>query len=380
MMIIPHFSNTGGAGKYIEFFVSRIQAGEEKSIVSFGKYAKDYINYTVQGTESIPRIMFFMMSLLIVPHYRGVSLNIKLMYIFRATLCALLLFLFIPLFRSYFKCFVKKLPKNIIFTSSIQVYAGIFTKLILPTTSITLLVQENFILSNSIFGRLTLWSLNQFSYIVSITDDWTLYAKKSGVLVSKLSTIKNKYKVMSEEEGLNSEQYDLLYLGGGQKIKGFDFLCNEFKYMKGLELKICFLGSFTKQDIQKITNITSGNLGLSIDIIGQVEDVSSYIQASKLIVLPIIEPHFCRPAVEAGLLNKTFVISKLPGLSDFVNAEFNCMSFELREGCLAEKIKFLIGNKNRRNELANNNHEFCKKMNKETHEELIFFTNIQHLK
>lgn len=374
IVFIPHFTDVGGAGKYINYFISQVTIANEGKVVPLGKY-KRYFKREGDDVCFSVSVFFYFMSLLIYPDYRGVGKLLKLFYFCRFVLVLLSIVITLPVFRFLFNREASCGFEHVILTSSIQLYAGLFIKLVLPYSKVTILIQENLVLECFISKSLKPKLLNLMDYVVSITDSWALYARESSINSEIIHIIKNKYVIHSKVNVTSAhiKSYDFIYMGGGQRIKGFDYLCKELYHMRELNITGCFLGEFSPSDIQEIKSSLGPNTNLSIDVIGQVDDAENYINNAKFVLLPILQPHFCRPAIEAGLLGKTFLVSKLPGISDFAKIGYNCLSFDLKERKLAELIMDMLSNESVLSRLSKNNAVFSDNLNKMTESESAFF-------
>lgn len=377
IIILPHFHNVGGAGKYIEHFIHRIQKNGDRKIEIIGRFSKDYKNISSSTWPFILRMFFYILSCFSFPQYDGIKLKVKVFYFIRHIPLVFFILILMPLIKVFLILNPKFLPSKIIFTSSIQIFCVII-KYIFPSVKFGILIQENLIFTKSIIGGFTVEVLNGYDFIVSITDAWTSYAAKSNVDPNCIYTVKNKYDLdkVTSANYISSEIYDFIYLGGGQKIKGFHHLCRELKLICDVDLFICFLGNFSTDDLKLVDDLLAMCTNITIDVVGQVEDPLPFIKKSKFVVLPIVKPHFCRPAIEAGLLCKTFIISNFSELSDFVFPSYNCLTFSEEKNSLSDSILHLSSDNKLRNYLSSNNYLFANSNIKESTKERDFFCNL----
>tara|TARA_B110000196_G_scaffold319212_1_gene336570 strand:- start:8256 stop:9344 length:1089 start_codon:yes stop_codon:yes gene_type:complete len=316
ILVVPHFSNTGGAGKYITNLLKAL--GGRVDVKVSGKYQSDYF-----GIEQYKSAIFFSLSLILFPNYKGVSKRATGYYFLKAVLCTPYLF---------FLCLTSKKGNisHIILTSSIQILHIPFLKIIYPNARVCILIQENLKFNNYLWGGVTQFFLNKYDCVVGIDREWCAVANEFGI---ENVYLPNEFDIPIIDVNCAPE-YDAAFVGGDQFIKGFDFLLEFFeKYSESKMINILLLGYYSEKSIIRIRRLNEGSaIGSKLSLVGQVPDCNSYLLNSKILLLPIMSAHFCRPAIEAGLLKKTFLITELDGISDFSEFDYNCKSF--RKGSL----------------------------------------------
>lgn len=320
--VIPHAPPGGGAYLYVKQFLEAVDS--EYEIDYIGQYAKFY-GHSMIGSK------FNYNSFLpcsIIPSYAGID-NYKL------------IFFFISSFFRYLKALtihrqVDSQEGIILLTSSIQFFDYFLLRKIFPNKKYILLVQENFEF-RGLVGYFFSKIFAKFNLVISISDSWKSYALACGL---NSYVYKNNYQSCTLL-GLNKSEiitYDALYLGGDQRIKGFSELVLFVKSLNPESLvKIAVAGHVSDKNKEKLIECNKGGF-LEIDCIGQIDNVYNYILKSKVLLLPIVAPHFCRPAIESGLCKRTFLIKSHKGLDDFVVNGVNCLSYESLEDM---KHKFL---------------------------------------
>lgn len=347
ILFFPHYNSSGGAGKYIISLANEFRKKNIKIYFS-GFYKKEYEYDILEQSSNLEWIF----NRFIIPNYKGVSLFVKLFYLIR---CILL----IPLMLIYNVTSKLNLEnvKVVVLTSMIQAPLLYFLRSFSPKISFVLLIQENAVF-DGFFGRLFIYFYKFADVIVCIDSnsfrEFVNY-KLNPVLILNSFDDYNNLSSTSNYEIL----YDAIYVGGGNEIKGFSFLIESFKKMsKNNDINILMLGYYSKNDIRNIERINNQvNTKSRLHVIGVVDSCSEYYVKAKFLILPIVAPHFCRPAIEAGLLKKTFLIPLHEGLTDFAIANFNCKVYENRNiDSFIKEFMSLIQNKQLLNQLEENNY------------------------
>ncbi len=318
VVFLPHVGLGGGAGIYIKDMILGLSEANEVYVA--GKYKSVYPSMKL---SFIGESLF---SLLVLPCYSGVSSKYFYFYLALSLLLAPLCLVLLILNRNQFKHI-----DVLVLTSSIQMLIPFLFKLIRIRTDTCMLIQEDLRFESLFFSRVVFKFLKLNEHIVSITHDWAKYAEKFGL---EPLVLVNKINLVGDEStfGLKLENnYDLIYVGGNQSIKGFDLICDFLeKYIVQSQLKIAIVGCLSTSSLMRIEKIKSKSTSskMRIDILGHIDDLVPYYACSKVLILPIVAPHFCRPAVEMGAQGKSFVISRLKGLGEFAIDGSNCKMFE----------------------------------------------------
>jgi glycosyltransferase involved in cell wall biosynthesis len=330
VIILPHWAKGGGSGFYIQKLINKLN---DKFVVNVeGFYSADYS----RGQKSSKLLEG--LSLLSFPAYEGIGKPSTLYHLVTS------LGRIIQILVKYGRLNENDAPSAIIFTSSIQAIAIPVARYLFPTSKIAIAIQENVDLS-SITGRLMLKLLKNSDIVISITKQWAAYARVFGV---HAVIVRNQYDpsyFAPECNRVNPIESDLLYVGGDAGIKGFDLLKKALPMLlERHELKIICLGHYAARSYRFLSDINESVRSTSkVVIAGHVSDIRPYLRGAKLLILPISSPHFCRPAIEAGFFQKTFVIPEHSGLEDFVQSGVNCMSFNLSsEGAFVSTILNLL--------------------------------------
>jgi glycosyltransferase involved in cell wall biosynthesis len=166
---------------------------------------------------------------------------------------------------------------------------------------------------------------------------------------------------LCEHLGINKNKFNVLFVGGLDKLKGWDVVVKAMHSLKSNSIDLIVAGATQEQAQTKFENIS---------FIGKRNDMSLVYNACDLLVFPSISAHQARPVFEAGMCNIPVVISDFAETKDSVIDGFNGLVFEPSNSDeLAQKILLLYENKELWVKLANNNkkqalkyHEFdcCK--------------------
>jgi hypothetical protein len=322
ILFLPHYGIGGGAGEYIKNICNDISSYGE--VFFSGKYKKEY------SGEVIDKGLFFdfFFNSFIIPFYSGVTFFTILCYVFKA----IIIYPFIVLFSFYLKrkCEKKESVKIIFLTSIVQAPQVLIIKLFFPKSKLVLIIQENIIL-NGVLGEVCVFLIRRFDVVVSINS--LCHERLKGVGIESIIVL-NKFS--DEVNNFNTDDiiYDAVYVGGEQKIKGFKTVLDAFEIMsEENDITLVMLGHYGDAALRKINSINELNEKKGrkshITVLGSVDSCSEAYKKSKFLILPINAAHFCRPAIEVGLLRKTFLVTSFDGLSDFALPNYNCISFEV---------------------------------------------------
>lgn len=325
VLVIPHVGISGGAGLYINQVVSEL---EKKYEVYFGgHYSYDFNSTEYIITSDINKI--------IIPYYKGISARAYFFYFFKSLL-------YIPrLFLDLKKKNNDKDFKIVLLTSGIQVLLLPIINRLFKDAKVVVLIQENFRLDGYVLGKIVEKNFLKADLIVSITNDWKSYSKSYGI---ESFLFRNMYNCSLDIMKTSVEKYfDFIYLGGEQKIKGFSDVisfCQEMSKIKSF--RIAILGEVSKESKRMLLDIAN-NSEFTVDItfFGFLKNVTDVIRRSKLLLLPITSPHFCRPAIEAGFEKVPFLIRRHNDISDFAIENYNCEMYDSLEEMLNKSTLFL---------------------------------------
>lgn len=343
LIILPHWRLEGGAGYYIRDLIAYLRPVGAVQVA--GPYAGYYDEAPIQS-EYLDKL-----TLQSLPTYEGIGLAAILYHILISTLRAISI-LKTPRHKRFKGSF-----DTLILTSSVQAIAVPIARRLFPESRIAIVVQENVCLSRRL-GRLTRFLLNRANVVVSITETWAQHARENGL---DPVVLPNSYKPDYAAPGHNRDraiESDLLYVGGGATIKGFDNLVAALPAL--LEVpgrSIICLGHYGEAALKTLERIRGDALpDAHLNIIGLVPDIRPYLRGTKLLALPIASPHFCRPAIEAGLFGKTFVIPDFPEVGDFAKDGENCLMYQPSDsGDFISKVNQMLDERSLMMRLGDNN-------------------------
>lgn len=176
----------------------------------------------------------------------------------------------------------------------------------------------------------------------------------------------------------HGRNFNLVYLGGINYVKGILDLVQAIDYLNDNDIKLYILGdtgekilhtSFIKQIthyeqitfIKRVYNIIYRNKR-NIKIVGNVVNVSEFYRKADLIVFPVKKVHQARPIYEAGMYKKTILVPDYKNFKESVINYYNGLIYKKNDyKDLAEKIMLLKNNKNLLERLSLNNYNMSKK-------------------
>jgi glycosyltransferase involved in cell wall biosynthesis len=345
ILFFPHFNKVGGAGLYICNLIDILS--ERYAVECIGRYSYDY------GRSILDCVFFRVLNFILVPLYDGVRLPVAIFFFIRSFF---IVFTFSPGF-----FFLKRKIREVdclVLTSSIQFPLVFVFRLFFPKIKLVILIQENALLDYSfLLGRLMCLALKKADIVISITDQWASQAQAFNI---SSTVIRNFFDIKTSS--CEKKESTLLYVGGDAWIKGFDFLLRGFELISyKRKTKLIMLGSYGDKATKKIQQVAARCVerGSVICVEGLKSEIDSYYQGTDLVVIPIAKPHFCRPAIEAGFFNKTFLVSDFKELSDFCRPDQNCVVFDRGNvDDFVSRLHSLLSDKDRLVKLGLNNNAF----------------------
>lgn len=352
ILVIPHVGIGGGAGIYIKTFIAEAQLYSD--ISACGEFSKEYLGDLSLCCPLLETNKIFY------PNYYGVKIWHKFYWGSKALYQASKLIYY----RKRILRFLDKF-EFLVATSSIQIP---LLRLIIALGfrgKTVCLVQENLELSG-FSGKCLLRALTKISNVISISKGWSEYGQIYGLNTVYLpNTFDNPINLA------NSPQFDILYVGGDSSLKGFPMVLRLFHAIAShRKIQFALLGSYSNQVLAKINKLNRDyeQIGAKIHVIGLVESVYEFMFASKLLVMPIDELHFCRPAIEAGLCGRTFIMPHFVGADEFAIDGHNCMMYQPGSVLdLMDKTLTLLDSDALRKELEKNNKNNSVSFSRESH-------------
>ncbi|MBU5343511.1 glycosyltransferase family 4 protein [Caldifermentibacillus hisashii] len=151
--------------------------------------------------------------------------------------------------------------------------------------------------------------------------------------------------------GLDKNKFNILFVGGTSKLKGWDVIKNAMNYLD-----------------DNFRLIVTGNRENNIEInserityLGVRSDMPLVYRASDVLVFPSTSPHQARPVFEAGVMNVPVIISNFKQTSEHIKHMENGLTFKPSSPIdLSKKIQLLYSNKQLRDNLTKANFYFAK--------------------
>ncbi len=315
-LIIPHFYNTGGSGKYISEIMITLSK-KNLSFVVFGKFAKSFSTSYVHQNINL--------SISNYPNYLGVPPAKKIFYLIRALF-----------FINKNKNKIRKalyFSDRIILTSSIQLVLLIYLSKLsrnYEKKTFYLFIQENININNSLKIIAFFVKKNKNIKIFCITKN-ILEKVESIELHGRLAY--NKFNFNPKLAYSANKKYDLLYVGGKQRIKGVNFF---IKIERLKKYNLLGIGFDKKDQLHFPTRVAF------------TKEINEYYLQAKILFIPILAYHFCRPAIEAGIHSVPFIITDFnykKGFDDYIYPSFNCEVVKYNDtNDLHEKFNKIIKN------------------------------------
>lgn len=192
--------------------------------------------------------------------------------------------------------------------------------------------------------------------------------------------------------GLDTNSFNILFVGGMLRIKGFDVAVKSMKYLKGMNVKLIVAGdaefyykpeknmytkfyNYLKKKYENSINKEIIENGLQKDIIkiGVQTNMADVYLLADVLIFPATAPHQARPVFEAGAMKIPVVMPDFENTLEYVSNGDNGLIFRRKNPrSLANSIKALINDEKYRNLLGQRNYEHTLRQHtKETSEKLI---------
>lgn len=314
LLILPHVAIMGGAGLYNRAIIRTLADQTCVTLIGAAAHAYACPNSPVADVPVPPRP--------IMPAYSGASLRAFLLHV------ALAPFRAVAALRWIRQC-ADLLDDHdvIIATSSIDLAWLSIVSVVRPELKRVCIVQENAFLTG-IRGALNRMMLHRVDTVVSISRSWSEKAAAHGI--ASIIAL-NPFDMPLLKPVINDQNADIdvLFLGGGERIKGAALFLDLVERLASTgPVRAALLGNMSSTYADRVNTLRAqlAERGSSIEVPGFVDDTAPFLRRARLLVIPITDPHFCRPAVEAGLCGRTFVVSQLPDLNDFAVPSVNCVT------------------------------------------------------
>ncbi len=187
--------------------------------------------------------------------------------------------------------------------------------------------------------------------------------------------------------GINPNSFNVLFVGGVNKLKGIDIALKAISFLKHENITLLVAGkdlvhpaSLSFQDFanrvknrkgyrfykQLKTFIKKEGIESKVRFIGIQKDMSLSFSACETLIFPMRKPHQARPAFEIGVQKKPVIITDFPNIREFVRHGVNGLTFEPNDHeALAQAILKLKNDKELLGRLGNSNYEYTMKYHTE---------------
>jgi len=288
---------------------------------------------------------------------------------------------------------LKESPDLVFVNSKVLCWMG---KLVNGTTKSICFVRETIPGSpKSLMNRLMKKMLDDFTAVAFLSEYDLLQTglTKASTVVSPDFLDVDDYKEKNERElackslNINPGSFNVLFVGGTDKLKGLDIALNALIRLKDEDINLVIAGKnfgeitgynfkqlidrFKKRKMIKFskqikTLIEKNGIENKVNFIGIQKDMSDSFSACDVLIFPMVDPHQARPAFEIGVQKKTVIISDFPNIREFVQHGVNGLTFKPNNpDSLAEAILKIKNNKNLLKTLGNTNYEYTMKYHTE---------------
>ena len=187
-------------------------------------------------------------------------------------------------------------------------------------------------------------------------------------------------KVACQNINISSNSFNVLFVGGMDKLKGIDLLVKAANIIKNEDITFIVAGKDFEDAPCKSVNslfkklktrendkfsrkikayIKNQCIENKIKFIGIQKDISIAFSACDVLVFPMKEPHQARPAFEIGVQKKPVIITNFSNIREFVKDGYNGLTFEPNNPeQLANAILRLKNDKKLLEELGKNNFKY----------------------
>lgn len=144
-----------------------------------------------------------------------------------------------------------------------------------------------------------------------------------------------------------------IYLGGTQRIKGFEQLTESLAYLKE-NIRIFFLGGIVHSKKQGFKHLIRQlfdpysrkhedliqllTASKNIINIGQTDDVFSFLEKSIALICPYSKPHAALPILESFSMRKPVIVSDVSGMEELVDGQNGIFFINNDPKSLADRI------------------------------------------
>ncbi|MDY6965100.1 MAG: glycosyltransferase family 4 protein [Halobacteriota archaeon] len=190
-------------------------------------------------------------------------------------------------------------------------------------------------------------------------DDEKIFIVPNGVDTSLFSPIEKDIEILNDLQIKN--EVVIGYISSIRKIEGIEFLIKAVKILNQKNIKVVIVGEGGERKKLELL-VKRLNLEDRVIFVGKIphERIRQYYSIIDIFVVPRTKDYVCRVVtplkpLEAMAMGRCLLISDVEGLTELVNDEETGLIFESENiEDLADKLAYLISNKDKREELAKN--------------------------
>ncbi|MEK5239342.1 glycosyltransferase [Paenibacillus sp. FSL L8-0470] len=380
ILLIHHWSTIGGSG--ISLFNTWQSLKEEFDVVTYIPDNPPSLNDFLLDKGLVPKTYSFTCGQ--IPYYSGGS-NIFRPGFWYLIMCAITQ-------SSYWKKVInEEKPDLVIVNSKVLCWMGKYFK---KTKSLCFVRETIEGKESNVINKIMKRMLERFS-LVSFLSEYDLEQtnlKCTSTIVSPDFLFPEEY---SDKKGRNRaceqlkvepKKFNIAFVGGIDKLKGFDIAVKALTYLKDKNIKLLVAGNdfdsinrrnngvlsklFKRRSLKFSESmkeyINKHELNDFIQFVGVQNDVSTLYSASDVLVFPMNKPHQARPAFEIGVQKKPVIITDFINIREFVVNGINGLTFEPNNPqALAESIIKVESNQELFNTLGAANFEYTMKYHTE---------------
>lgn len=217
-------------------------------------------------------------------------------------------------------------------------------------------------------------------HVIAISKD---NSKRLGVF-EKTTVVYNFTEIKDYELNLEMPLLNkILYLGGGDKIKGFLTVVDALDYLDP-SVKVLFAGNYQIKDVvvkgwearlRHYTNLFDSDVSRmneamvkirthpNAQYIGLSMDVHSLLHDSTFLISPFVIEHFSRPIIEAFANMKPVIATNIEGMNEIVDDNVDGLLVDRNKPrSLAKAINYLNANPELIRQMGVNGYEKAKKI------------------
>lgn len=175
----------------------------------------------------------------------------------------------------------------------------------------------------------------------------------NGVNLQEFQPIPEEKKILMKKElGFSKDDFVLLFVGNEFDRKGLELVIKAMDLIKHKNVNLLVVGKDNPKHYYELA--AKLNLGNRIFLKGLQSPLTQYYNASDVFVLPTYHESFLIAGMEAAACGLPLLITKVPGVEDYLKDGENGYFVNRDEVDIANKIIKLIENESLRKQLSSN--------------------------